>query len=99
MSVNVLSQYVLADPRTYVWVVSLFGVFVDETARVDGCHLAGAVQCLNFLEWTGRVGVATIFGKEQRNAVVAVHLGETRPSRTYKGVGVAPRVAVEGEEV
>lgn len=78
-------------------VAILLGVFVDKTTRVDTGHLGG-VQGANFLP-LALVGVATVFGKEERQTVVLEHVDLVVPARLGEGRGVTPGVVVESEEV
>jgi hypothetical protein len=93
----------------------LLGVFVDETAGVDGGHV-GVVEGLDGAEGTG-VGVAAVLGEagievsmrascelcefnlQERNAVVAVLLDLLVPAGLLEGRRVTPRVVVESVEV
>lgn len=72
-------------------------VLVDETSGVDGGHV-GAVDGLDFVELT-LVGVATELGQEDGQRVVAELLNFLVPAGAGEGVGVAPRVVVEGIEI
>ena len=78
-------------------VAILLGVFVDKTTRVDTGHFGG-VQGADFLPLT-LVGVATVFGKEERQTVVLEHVDLLVPARLGEGRGVTPGVVVESEEV
>jgi hypothetical protein len=91
----------------------LLAVLVNETSRVNGSHVL-AVDGLDLVE-LALVGVAAVLGQamavsvvytiiergnlQDRNAVVAKLLDLVVPTSTSEGVGVAPRVVVEGEEV
>lgn len=93
--VRTLSDAVTVDGDQAI-VATLVGVLVNETTRVDGCHL-GRVQRTDFLELT-LVGVATVLREEERQAVVGERLDLLRPTRLSERGGVTPRVVVEGEE-
>lgn len=75
----------------------LLRVLVDETTTVDASHLL-VVESRNFLELAS-VLVAAVFGKEERQTVVAVGLNLLVPTRDGEGRGVTPRVVVECKEV
>ena len=75
----------------------LLRVLVDKTTGVDRGHV-GAVDGLDLVELT-LVGVATKFGEENGDRVIAELLDLLVPTSTGEGVGVAPRVVVEGVEV
>lgn len=78
-------------------VAGLLGVLIDETTGVDTGHLGG-VESADLLELTG-VGVAAVFGKEERNTVAGEVLDLLVPAGNLERGGVAPGVVVEGEEV
>ena len=75
----------------------LLRVFVDKTTGVDRGHV-GAVDGLDLVELT-LVGVAAKLGEEDGNAVILELLNLLVPTSTSEGVGVTPRVVVEGVEV
>lgn len=77
---------------------ALLGVLVDKTAGVDWRHLILVVQSGDSAESAG-VGDASVLGKEERNAVVAVGLNLGAPARALVRRRVTPGVVVEGEEV
>jgi len=79
-------------------VVVFLGPFEDQTAGHDG-HLL-AIEDGDFVEGTGLDLIAAVLGEEDGNGAVAEHLDELVVARGLEsGVGAAPRVGVQAEEV
>lgn len=78
-------------------VAGLLGVLVHETTRVDSSHVGG-VEGGDFLEFT-LVGVAAVFGQEERKTVASEVLDLLIPARDGERGGIAPGVVVESEKI